>query len=81
MANVLRRDGRDHTPSSPSGVDKRAVFNRGTEIEMKTAPTATLVARLKREAKAAARDSSITHAEALDAAARREGYADWHELQ
>lgn len=47
---------------------------------MKSAPTATLVARLKREAKAAARESQLTHAEALDAAARREGYADWHEL-
>jgi hypothetical protein len=52
------------------GVGKRAVFHRTSEIEMKTAPTATLVARLKREAKLAARAKLQSHANALDEAAR-----------
>ncbi|CAN7385602.1 hypothetical protein [Variovorax sp. LjRoot178] len=62
------------------GVGKRAVFHRTSEIEMKTAPTATLVARLKREAKLVARAKQQSHANALDEAARAHGYENWHEL-
>ncbi len=47
---------------------------------MKAEPTATLIARLKREAKTAARTTAKTHSQALDAAARAQGYQDWHEL-
>jgi len=47
---------------------------------MKTAPTATLIARLKREAKLAARTDLKSHSHALDEAARAHGYEDWHEL-
>lgn len=44
-------------------------------------PTATLIARLRRQAKAAARDGTITHTQALDAAAALHGWASWRELQ
>jgi len=50
------------------------------EIEMKTVPTATLIARLKREAKFAARTKLQSHASALDEAAQAHGYENWHEL-
>lgn len=45
-------------------------------------PTATLVAKIKRAAKQAARDNpSISHSEALEDGARSAGYPSWHELE
>lgn len=52
------------------------------EIEMvdKLPATATLVRRLKREAKRQARVSSQTYTTALENLAKRCGYGSWHEL-
>lgn len=47
---------------------------------MRKAPTATLVATLKREAKNLARSGQIKHSEALDQLAAKHGYRDWHTL-
>lgn len=45
-------------------------------------PTATLVAKIKRAAKQAARGTPpISHSEALEVGARSAGYSSWHELQ
>ena len=43
-------------------------------------PTSTLLGKVKREAKALARTDTIPYNKALDVAAQRAGYADWHEL-
>jgi hypothetical protein len=43
-------------------------------------PTATLLARIKREAKAHARAGTMTHSDALEAGARAAGYGSWHAL-
>jgi hypothetical protein len=59
------------------------------EIEMRQEPTATLLAKCKRAAKAAIRAGArvdgipkgITHSQALDAQAVLAGYASWHDLQ
>jgi hypothetical protein len=48
---------------------------------MRSRPTATLVQRIKREAKRAAREGASSHGDALEAGARAAGYASWHELQ
>lgn len=47
---------------------------------MRPAPTKTLIARLKREAKARTRLEAISHSAALEQAARSVGYASWHAL-
>ncbi len=47
---------------------------------MRKVPTATLVAKCRRAAKAVARTSDVTHGLALDAEAVRAGYASWSEL-
>ncbi|WP_454740318.1 glyoxalase superfamily protein [Cupriavidus necator] len=47
---------------------------------MPKAPTATLVANLKRRAKELSRSGSISHSEALERMAAEAGYRDWHAL-
>ena len=44
-------------------------------------PTATLLARVKREAKALARGTGVPHSTGLEEVARAAGYASWFELQ
>jgi hypothetical protein len=48
---------------------------------MRKAPTGTLIARIKRAAKACAKQGVVSHSEALERAAQEAGYADWHSLQ
>jgi hypothetical protein len=43
--------------------------------------TATLIARIKRAAKARAKQGDAAHSDALEEGARQAGYASWHELQ
>lgn len=45
---------------------------------MRPVPTKTLIARMKREAKARARRDSIPHSTALDQLAKENGYLNWH---
>lgn len=47
---------------------------------MPQAPTATLVARIEREAKQLANSGGISHSEALERLAVEAGYQDWHAL-
>lgn len=47
---------------------------------MPLAPTATLVARIKRKAKQLAASGDISHSEALERLAVEAGYQDWHAL-
>lgn len=47
---------------------------------MPLAPTATLVARIKRKAKQLATSGDISHSEALERLAVEAGYQDWHAL-
>lgn len=47
---------------------------------MPKAPTATLVARIKREAKQLARTGTTSHSEALERLAEEAGYQSWHAL-
>lgn len=47
---------------------------------MRPTPTKTLIARLKREAKARVKRESISHSAALEQAAESVGYASWHAL-
>ena len=44
-------------------------------------PTASLLARVKREAKALARGAGVPHSTGLEEAARAAGYPSWFELQ
>lgn len=48
---------------------------------MPTTPSATLVAKLRKQAKQAARDGRSTHTEELDRLAIAEGFPSWRELQ
>ena len=51
-------------------------------FEMKQAlPTATLIAKIKRDAKRRSRTGAITHSLALDEAAQAAGYGHWQALQ
>ncbi len=47
---------------------------------MPLAPTATLIARIKRKAKQLAASGEISHSEALERLAVAAGYQDWHAL-
>lgn len=48
---------------------------------MRTAPSATLIAKLRKLAKQAARGGHSTHGEELDRQAQAHGYPSWRELQ
>ncbi|EWS66621.1 hypothetical protein Y695_00029 [Hydrogenophaga sp. T4] len=48
---------------------------------MRTAPTATLMAKLRRQAKQAVREGHTTHCEELDRLAQAQGFPSWRELQ
>ena len=48
---------------------------------MPTPPTATLAAKLRKQAKQAVRDGRATHTEELDRLAIAEGFTSWRELQ
>jgi hypothetical protein len=57
---------------------------RAQEIEMtslRANPTRTLLAKVKRLAKARARDSETPHTQCLDIESVAAGYVSWHELQ
>lgn len=45
------------------------------------APTSSLLATIKREAKRVARSGATSHSQALEAGARNAGYPSWHQLQ
>ncbi|SOZ17380.1 hypothetical protein [Cupriavidus taiwanensis] len=45
------------------------------------APTSSLLATIKREAKRVARSGATSHSQALEAAARDAGFESWHQLQ
>lgn len=53
----------------------------GLEIAMSKRPTATLLAKLRREAKATVRAANDSYSSALDSLARREGWRSWREMQ
>ncbi|MDZ4125295.1 MAG: hypothetical protein U1E02_14125 [Hydrogenophaga sp.] len=65
------------------GVPAGSTFS-AEEIEMPTgsraAPTATLLAKSKKTAKALARSTELTHAQALERVASDAGYSSWREL-
>ena len=78
MANALRRE--DSTCISfPADAAAGAVD--AMEREMRAAPTATLLAKIRKLAKQAARDGHSTHGEELDRHAQAHGYPSWRELQ
>jgi len=77
-ASALRREGRPHP--FPSLVISQRARSIAMEIEMRQQPTATLVAKCKRAAKAVAKNTEATHSEALEAQAILAGYPSWREL-
>lgn len=76
-AHVFRREG--PTQQFLSGI---AAAGAGVAVErgMRSKPTATLLAKLKKQAKLVARDGKAAHGEELDRLAIQEGYPSWRAL-
>lgn len=77
-ANASRREGSIRI-SFPADAAAGAAY--AMEREMRTAPTATLMAKLRRQAKQAVREGHTTHCEELDRLAQAQGFPSWRELQ
>lgn len=77
-ANASRHEG---TICISFPADAAAGAAYALEREMRTAPTATLMAKLRKQAKQDAREGRSTHGEALDQLAQAQGFPSWRELQ
>lgn len=77
-ANASRREGSIRI-SFPADAAAGAAY--AMEREMRSAPTATLMAKLRKLAKQAAREGHSTHGEELDRLAQAHCFPSWRELQ